>query len=96
MDTNEHGLKCAEGATEISPALKRSGYAGKSSTGIFLLPSDGRRQSEEFGQQSKELSQQSEELSVQDGETVGRGALPIPIVAADVSPLIIPAGEKEV
>jgi hypothetical protein len=42
--TNEHELNgrrsfgCAEGATEISPVLTRSGYAGKSSHKIIPSP----------------------------------------------------------
>jgi hypothetical protein len=41
--TNWREFKCAEGATEISPVLTRSGYAGKSShKNIFPRPSDGR------------------------------------------------------
>jgi hypothetical protein len=41
--TNLHQFKCAEGATEISPVLARSDYAGSAPTKEFLLPSDGRR-----------------------------------------------------
>jgi len=51
--TNYHEFKCAEGATEISPALTRSGYAGSASHKIilplFLERGEGRGEESRIG-----------------------------------------------